>query len=46
LHAAPSPANEGDRKTAWLVGKAIGLEQTNKQAALLLAYAGRFTPAG
>lgn len=41
-----TPANEGDRKTAWLVGKAIGIENTNSQAALLLAYAGTFMPAG
>jgi N-acetylmuramoyl-L-alanine amidase len=40
-----TPQDEGDRTTAWLVGKAVGIENTNTQAALLLSYAGTFTRA-
>lgn len=40
----PLDTRAGDRQTAWLVGK-LSTEATNSQIALLLAYAGTFTPA-
>lgn len=40
----PLDANPGDRKSAWLIGK-LPTEPVNAEAALLLAYAGTFTPA-